>query len=90
MNLYNEEEIERIRKVKETNDKLEEFFNDKRAEWNKTVEPLFKVLSLDMGNPSNSKQLLDAQALALTHRQQINEQINFFLNKRSKETRGRG
>jgi hypothetical protein len=86
MNLYNEEEIERIRKVKETNDKLEEFFNDKRAEWNKTVEPLFKVLSLDMGNPSNSKQLLDAQALALTHRQQINEQINFFLNKRSKET----
>lgn len=86
MNLYNEEEIERIRKVKETNDKLEEFFNDKRAEWNKTVEPLFKVLSLDMANPSNSKQLLDAQALALTHRQQINEQINFFLNKRSKET----
>ena len=86
MNLYNEQEVERIRKVKETNDKLEEFFNDKRAEWNKTVEPLFKVLSLDMGNPSNSKQLLDAQALALTHRQQINEQINFFLNKRSKET----
>lgn len=86
MNLYNEQEVERIRKVKETNDKLEEFFNDKRAEWNQTVEPLFKVLSLDMGNPSNSKQLLDAQALALTHRQQINEQINFFLNKRSKET----
>lgn len=86
MNLYNEEEIERIRKVKETNDKLEEFFNDKRTEWNKTVEPLFKVLSLDMSNPSNSKQLLDAQSLALTHRQQINEQINFFLNKRSKET----
>lgn len=85
MNLYNEEEIERIRKVKETNEKLEEFFNDKRVEWNKTVEPLFKVLSLDMSNPSNSKQLLDAQALALTHRQQINEQINFFLNKRSRE-----
>lgn len=86
MNLYNEEEIERIRKTKETNDKLEEFFNDKRSEWNKTVEPLFKVLSLDLSNPSNSKDLLDAQALALTHRQQIYEQINFFLNKRSRET----
>lgn len=85
MNLYNEKEVERIKKVKETNDKLEEFFNEKRVEWNKTVEPLFKVLSLDMSNPSNSKQLLDAQALALTHRQQINEQINFFLNKRSRE-----
>ena len=29
MNLYNQEEVERINKVKETNDKMEEFFNDK-------------------------------------------------------------
>jgi hypothetical protein len=86
MNLYNQEELERINKVKETNDKLEEFFNEKRGEWNKTVEPLFKVLTTDLSNPSNSKHILEAQSLALTHRQQINEQINFFLNKRSKET----
>jgi coenzyme F420-reducing hydrogenase gamma subunit len=86
MNLYSQEEIDRITKVKETNDKLEEFFNDKRTEWNKTVEPLFKVLSVDLSNPSNSKEILNAQSLALTHRQQINEQVNFFLNKRSKET----
>ncbi len=86
MNLYNQEEVERINKAKETNDKMEEFFNDKRSEWNKNVEPLFKVLSLDLSNPSNSKNLLDAQSIALTFRQQINEQINFFLNKRSKET----
>lgn len=85
MNLYNEEELDRIKKARETNEKLEDFFNDKRAEWNKTVEPLFKVLSLDLSNPSNSRDLLDAQANALTHRQQINEQINFFLNKRSRE-----
>jgi len=86
MNPYNQDEIDRINKVKETNDKLEEFFNDKRSEWNKNVEPLFKVLSIDLSNPSNSKQLLDAQSIALSFRQQINEQINFFLNKRSKET----
>ena len=86
MNLYNQEELDRIKKIKETNDKLEEFFNDKRTEWNKIVEPLFKVLSVDLSNPSNSKEILNAQSLALTHRQQINEQINFFLNKRSKET----
>lgn len=86
MNLYNEEEVKRINKVKETNDRLEEFFNDKRSDWNKTIEPLFKVLSLDLSNPSNGKTLLDAQSNALTHRQQINEQINFFLNKRSRET----
>ena len=86
MNLYNQDEIDRITKVKETNDKLEEFFNDKRTDWNKTVEPLFKVLAVDLSNPSNSKEILNAQSLALTHRQQINEQINFFLNKRSRET----
>ena len=86
MNLYNQEEIDRINKAKETNDKLEEFFNDKRAEWNKNVEPLFKVLSTDLSNPSNSKSILEAQSYGLSYRQQINEQINFFLNKRSKET----
>lgn len=86
MNIYNQEEIDRISKVKETNDKLEEFFTEKRDEWNKTVEPLFKVLSQDLTNPSNAKSVLDAQSLALSHRQQIHEQINFFLNKRSKET----
>ena len=42
---------------------------------NKNVEPLFKVLSVDLSNPSNSKEILNAQSLALTHRQQINEQI---------------
>ena len=58
MNLYSQDEIDRITKVKETNDKLEEFFNDKRTEWNKTVEPLFKVLAVDLSNPSNSVVLI--------------------------------
>jgi hypothetical protein len=86
MNPYTSEEVDRIKKVKETNDKLEEFFNDKRVEWNKNIEPLFQTLKIDLSVPSNSKQLLDSQAIALTFRQQINEQINFFLNKRSKES----
>jgi hypothetical protein len=86
MNAYNQEEVDRIKKVKETNDKLEEFFNDKRVEWNKNIEPLFQTLKIDLSVPSNSRQLLDSQAIALTFRQQINEQINFFLNKRSKES----
>lgn len=86
MNLYPPEENDRISKIKETNDKLEEFFNDKRNEWNKLVDPLFKSLSLDISNNLNSKEILESQSLALSHRQQINEQINFFLNKRSRET----
>ena len=86
MNLYNQEELDRIQKIKETNDKLEEFFNDKRTDWNNNVEPLFKVLTTDLSNPSNAKVILDAQATALSFRQMINENINFFLNKRSRET----
>ena len=86
MKTHSQEEIDRINKVKETNDKLETFFNDKRADWNKNIEPLFKVLNVDLTNPSNSKEIFNAQALALSHRQQIYEQINYFLNKRSRET----
>jgi hypothetical protein len=86
MNLYNQEELDRIQKAKETNDKLEDFFNDKRAEWNKNVEPLFKVLTIDLSNPSNFKDLLEAQSISLSFKQAINENINYFLNKRSRET----
>ena len=85
MNLFTQEEIDRITKAKETNDKLEEYFNDKRVEWSKNVDPLFKSLSLDLSNPANSKAILDTQAIALSYRQMLNEQINFFLNKRSRE-----
>jgi hypothetical protein len=86
MNLYNQEEIDRINKAKETNDKLEEFFNDKRTEWNKNVDPLFKVIRVDLTNPSSAKEIMESQSSALSYRQLINEQVNFFLNKRSKET----
>ena len=44
MIVYNQEEIDRISKVKETNDKLEEFFNLKREEWTKNITPLFDAL----------------------------------------------
>jgi hypothetical protein len=86
MNLYNQEELDRIKKAKETNDKLEEFFNDKRSEWNKNVEPLFSALTVDLSNPSNFKEILEAQSIALSYKQAINENINYFLNKRSRET----
>jgi hypothetical protein len=85
MNLFTQDELDRITKSKETNDKLEDFFNTKRIDWDKSVDPLFKSLSLDLSNPSNSKSILDTQALALSYRQMLNEQINIFLNKRSKE-----
>lgn len=84
MNLYNDEELSRISKIKETNDKLEEFFNQKREEWTNKINPLFDVIKNNF-NLENSSKIMDCQSLALTYRQMINEQISFFLNKRSKE-----
>ncbi len=86
MSLFSQEELERINKVKETNDKLEDFFSAKRENWNTTIEPLFKSLSLDFSNPSNHNIILDTQSLALSYRQRLNEEINSFLTKRSRET----
>ena len=86
MNPLSQDEKDKIDKIREKNDKMEEFFNDKRAEWNKNVEPLFKVLTVDLSNPSNFKDILEAQSIALSYKQGINENINYFLNKRSRET----
>lgn len=84
MNVYTPEEIERINKVKETNDKLEEFFNGKREEWNNNIEPLFQALKTTF-TLENSTKIVELQSSALTYRQVINEQISYFLNRRSKE-----
>jgi len=84
MNVYTPEEIERINKVKETNDRLEEFFNTKREEWNKNIEPLFQVMKSNF-TLENAPKIIDLQSLALSYRQIFNEQISLFLNKRTKE-----
>ena len=79
MNLYPPEELERINKTKDTNDKLEEFFNQKREEWNKNLEPLFDVIKNRL-TIDNSSKVFESQSIALSYRQMINEQISFFLN----------
>lgn len=83
--LYPQEELERINKVKESNEKLEIFFQDKREDWIKKTEPLYKALNVDLTNPANLKAVINLQSDALVYRQVINDQVNFFLNKRSKE-----
>jgi hypothetical protein len=84
MNAYTQEEIDRINKVKETNDKLEEYFLQRREEWNNNLSPLFDVIKMSL-TTENSQKILEVQSLALSYRQALNEQISFFLNKRSKE-----
>ena len=55
MNVYTPEEVDRINKIKETNDKLELFFQDKRSEWNKTIEPLYQILKFEITIESSKK-----------------------------------
>jgi hypothetical protein len=84
MNVYTKDELERINKVKETNDKMEDFFNQKRQKWNENIEPLFQIMKTNF-TLENSQKIIEIQSLALSYRQNINEEISYFLNKRSKE-----
>jgi hypothetical protein len=86
MNPLSQDEKDKIDKIREKNDKMEEFFNEKRTQWNKSTDSIFRVLSTDLSSPSNANAVFDAQADALTLRQQINDSVNYFLNRRSKET----
>lgn len=86
MNLYTKEEQDKINKKRESNEKMEDFFSQKREEIIKIVTPILDSLSLDPSKSENSKKILESQSVALTIRMQLNDQINFFLNKRSKES----
>jgi hypothetical protein len=85
MNVYDKEELERIKKVQESNDRLDEFLSNQRVELDKTVEPLFKILSVRFNDKDSLSTVMDTQSSSLVVRQSISEKISFFLNKRSKE-----
>jgi hypothetical protein len=84
LNIYSQEELDKISRLKDTNDRLEDFFNTKREEWSKLITPLFEVLKFEI-TAKTSQQILDTQSLCLTYRQSLNEQISVFLDKRSKQ-----
>lgn len=84
MNVYNQEELDRIQRIRDTNDKLEDFFKTKRQEWKELIEPLFQVLKIEL-NSQTSKQIMEVQSTCLTYRQLLTEQISHFLDKRSRQ-----
>ena len=86
MNVYDKAELERIKKVNESNDRMEEFLSNQREELEKNIEPLFKVLSIKFNDRDSLGSVMDTQAVSLVHRQSISEKITFFLNRRSKES----
>ncbi len=84
MNPYTQEEILKINKLRETNDKLEEFFNNKRSDWDNLLDPLFESLKLKI-NLETSNKIMETQSYSLSYRQNINSEISTFLNRRSKQ-----
>lgn len=84
MELYSKEEIESINKNKESNDKLEEYFQKSREDWSSKLEPLFESIKVKLDRTSSDK-IIESQSYALSYRQILNDQISVFLNKRSKE-----
>ena len=84
MNVYNQEELDRIARIRDTNDKLEDFFKNKRQEWKELIEPLFQVLKIEL-NSQTSKQIMEVQSTCLTYRLLLTEQISHFLDKRSRQ-----
>jgi hypothetical protein len=84
MNVYSQDELKNIKKVKETNDKLEIFFSTKREEWNSKIQPLYDVVKIEI-NSQTSKKIIENQSTTLTYRQIITEQISTFLDRRSKQ-----
>lgn len=83
--LYEQIEIDRINKIKETNDKMEEFFTSGRAKWESEIKPLFSSMNCDFNSLDNAKVIMEVQSTALAYRQNIAEQISFYLSKRTKE-----
>jgi len=84
MNVYTPEEVDRINKLKETNDRLESFFTEKRENWKKQIEPLFETIKIEI-TTQTSKKIMETQSLCLTYRQIITEEISTFLDRRSKQ-----
>lgn len=84
MNPYSKEDLKLIQETKETNDRMEDFLTNKRNEWNNNIQPLFEEIKINF-TKENSHKLIDLQATALAYRQNMNEEISYFLNRRSKE-----
>ena len=84
MTLYDDTEINRIEKMKKTNETLEKFFEEKRSQWSSNLSPLFETIKTQF-TLNNAPKIIEVQSLALSYRQSLSEEISLFMNKRSKE-----
>ncbi len=78
------EELERIQQLEEQNNRFEELFDDAREEWTKKIDPLFKVVRGNFSS-ADSERIIESQAMALSYRQELQEEIAKWLNRINRE-----
>lgn len=83
MKIYNDKEKEKIEKKRLSNERLTEFFKEKRTDWNDKVKDIFSKITHKNINKENYRKIIDSQGAALTYSQILNDEISFFLNKLS-------
>ena len=86
MNVYDAKELERIKKVSEQNDRLEDWLKQQRSECEVAIEPFLKSLTIKLDTRDAVNKISELQSMSLVYRQSLSEKINYFLNRRSRET----
>jgi hypothetical protein len=73
--VYPQVELDRIKALEAKNDKMEGFFDKSRDKMSKELEPILEVLYESNFKTNNSKKIIDAQAVGLKLRQDVNSYI---------------
>lgn len=82
--IFPQDELDRINKVIEVNEKAESFLNEAKQKWMDEINPLFEQMKTKL-TIETAQSVIDLQSLALSYRQRLNEDINYWLHKRTKE-----
>ena len=82
--IFPQDELDRINKVIEVNEKAEAFLNEARQKWMDEINPLFEQMKTKL-TIETSQYIVDLQSLALSYRQRLSEDINYWIHKRTKE-----
>lgn len=88
MNINSKEERGKIEKKRLSNERLSDFFKEKRETWNEKITEVFSLIKHKNVNKENYRKIVDSQGTALVYTQILNDEISFFLNKLS-NTKGR-
>lgn len=77
-------DFELIKKLKITNEQFEDFFTQRRFDFNEKIEELISRPRRRELSTTNTAKIVEEESLALSYRAQINEEIAKYLNKLSK------